>query len=400
MEMYQAAVHAVNGRHAVKQRLKAAPLEGDVNLVAIGKAAQSMAEGAREILGDRITQGLVISKPGHLDFSRHFETDWQLIEGGHPLPNSGSLLAGERLIEFLSNQDHVSLLFLISGGASSLVEYPVKGVDQDFLVKVNDWLLSSGLAIDEINLVRKGMSQIKGGGLLRWVGDSPVRALAISDVPGDVPGIIGSGLLVAEPELLHELHRLNVPDWLRIPLDNALNLRELPQMIGPEIEIVANLDLAKQAAADKAHALGYEVQIGSDFIQGDAAENGMRLAELLMQSGPGVTIWGGETTVRLPQNPGRGGRNQHLALAAAQVLSGREKVWLLSVGTDGTDGPTEDAGALVDGGTVSRAQLEGLDIERILEAADSGSLLEATGDLISTGPTGTNVMDLMIGMQL
>lgn len=400
MEIYQAAVHAVVGRNAVMQRLSIAPLEGEVSLVAVGKAAQSMAAGAREILGERISQGLVISKQGHLDFSRHSETGWQLIEGGHPLPDKGSLTAGERLIEFLSSQARSSLLFLISGGASSLVEYPVRGVDLDFLIKANDWLLSSGLAINQVNLVRKGMSRIKGGGLLRWIGDRPARALAISDVPGDAPGSIGSGLLVAEPELMNELQSLVLPDWLRISLENGMKQRELQDMGGPEIEIVANLELAKQAAADKARALGYQVQVGSDFIQGDAVKNGIRIAESLLQRGPGVRIWGGETTVRLPQHPGRGGRNQHLALAAAQALSGRDRVWLLSVGTDGTDGPTEDAGALVDGGTVSRAQFEGLDIERSLQAADAGTFLEATGDLICTGPTGTNVMDLMIGMKL
>ena len=400
LEIYQAAVLAVNGRNAVAERLRQAPLNGEVSLVAVGKAAQSMAEGAREVLGQRIKRGLVISKPGHLDAARLPETGWSLMEGGHPMPDSGSLAAGERLIEFLSLRDHTSLLFLISGGASSLVEYPVRGVDQEFLVRANGWLLGSGLAIDEINRVRKGLSLIKGGGLLRWIDDRPVRALAISDVPGDLPGIIGSGLLAPEPELAIQLQRLALPDWLTKPLAEGLRQRQSPQRVGPPIEIVANLELAKQTAAEQARALGYQVWVGSEFVDGDAAESGRRLAGELLQGDPGVRIWGGETTVRLPPQPGRGGRNQHLALAAAEVLSGRENVWLLSVGTDGTDGPTADAGALVDGGTLGRAQTEGLDAGQILQAAAAGSLLEATGDLITSGPTGTNVMDLIIGLKL
>ncbi len=400
LEIYQAAVLAVNGRNAVAERLRQAPLNGEVSLVAVGKAAQSMAEGAREVLGQRIKRGLVISKPGHLDAARLPETGWSLMEGGHPMPDSGSLAAGERLIEFLSLRDHTSLLFLISGGASSLVEYPVRGVDQEFLVRANGWLLGSGLAIDEINRVRKGLSLIKGGGLLRWIDDRPVRALAISDVPGDLPGIIGSGLLAPEPELAKQLQSLALPDWLTKPLAEGLRQRQSPQRVGPPIEIVANLELAKQTAAEQASALGYQVWVGSEFVDGDAAENGRRLAGELLQGDPGVHVWGGETTVRLPPQPGKGGRNQHLALAAAEVLSGRENVWLLSVGTDGTDGPTADAGALVDGGTLDRARTEGLDAGQILQAAAAGSLLEASGDLITSGPTGTNVMDLIIGLKL
>ncbi|MEN8178578.1 MAG: DUF4147 domain-containing protein [Pseudomonadota bacterium] len=400
LEIYQAAILAVNGRQAVAQRLRQSPLDGEVSLVAVGKAAQSMAEGARDILGERITGGLVISKQGHLDFQHLSETGWELVEGGHPMPNRGSLAAGDRLIGFLSLSDQSPLLFLISGGASSLVEYPVRGVDQGFLIKANDWLLGSGLAINDINLVRKGLSLIKGGGLLRWIDDRPVRALAISDVPGDAPEIIGSGLLAPEPGLAMALQKLDLPAWLRAQLDAGIEERGALRSEGPEIEIVANLDLAKQTAAEKAQAMGYQLRIEPEFIEGDAAENGRRMAEALWQGEPGVWIWGGETTVRLPRNPGRGGRNQHLALAAAQVLSGRERVWLLSVGTDGTDGPTEDAGALVDGDTIRRARLEGLDAERHLQAADAGSLLEATGDLITSGPTGTNVMDLIIGLKL
>lgn len=399
LQIYQAALSGVNGRNAVAHRLREAPLGGDVALVAVGKAAQSMAEGAREVLAERIKRALVISKPGHLEPARLPKSEWRLLEGGHPVPNDGSLIAGQALIDFLTVEDPTSLLFLISGGASSLVEFPVAGVDLAFLAKTTDWLLGSGLPIDQINGVRKGLSRIKGGGLLRWIGDRSVRALAISDVPRDITGSIGSGLLVPEPQLAAALQRLTLPAWLVTPLEKGLHEREKASGQGPLIEIVANLALAKQIAADKARSQGYPVQVIAEFVEGDATENGRRLAEQLLQGKPGITIWGGETTVKLPPKPGRGGRNQHLALAAAQVLSGRGPAWLLSVGTDGTDGPTEDAGALVDDLTVQRAELEGFEVEKVLQIADAGNLLEATGDLVTSGPTGTNVMDLIIGLK-
>ncbi|MET0008186.1 MAG: MOFRL family protein [Candidatus Thiodiazotropha sp. 6PLUC4] len=137
----------------------------------------------------------------------------------------------------------------------------------------------------------------------------------------------------------------------------------------------------------------------TEFLEGDAASTGRKLARQIVENPPGVTIWGGETTVNLPENPGRGGRNQHLALAGAEVLADSTACLLLSIGTDGTDGPTQDAGALVDGQTIYRAQEEGFDVGKSLAAADSGQLLAASGDLITTGPTGTNVMDLVIGLK-
>ncbi len=369
-------------------------------MVAVGKAAQSMAEGAWEVLGERISQALVISKHGHLDLSLCHKRGWEGIEAGHPLPDLASLQAGQRLLALLSQQDPAELLFLISGGASSLVECPVEGVDPGFLRHANDWLLGSGLAIDELNWVRKGLSRIKGGGLLQWVGNRPLRALAISDVPGDDPAIIGSGLLTPDVGLQAGLSRLSLPEWLATPVRQGLAQRRPAPGQPPQVEVVANLELAKQAVAAQARTLGYTVRLVGEFIAGDAAEQGRRLATQLLQGEPGVSIWGGETTVRLPPRPGRGGRNQHLALAAAEILQGQTGVWLLAAGTDGTDGPTQDAGALVDGATVQRADLAGLDVAQSLAQADAGCLLEATGDLLTTGPTGTNVMDLMIGLKL
>jgi hydroxypyruvate reductase len=401
LRIFHAALEAVMGDYAVAQRLANRPIAGPVALVAVGKAAQAMARGARQVLTGQIGRGLVISKPGHLDTEYCKACGWEAIEGGHPLPDAGSLLAGQRLLDLLSQVDQEEkLLFLISGGASSLLEVPAAGVDLAFLRRANDWLLASGLAIQQMNLVRKGLSRVKAGGLLGWLSDRSVRALAISDVPGDDPAVIGSGLLTPDPALAQDLGELELPDWLSVPLRQAMSERPVIETPGPEVEIVANLEMAKTAAARQARESGYPVRQVDAFVAGDATETGRRLAKQLIEDEPGVTIWGGETTVTLPLHPGRGGRNQQLALAAAQVLAGHEDCWLLSAGSDGSDGPTQDAGALVDGGTLERAILEGYDADLALQTADAGSLLEASGDLIHTGPTDTNVMDLMIGLKV
>jgi hydroxypyruvate reductase len=167
------------------------------------------------------------------------------------------------------------------------------------------------------------------------------------------------------------------------------------------VALVATLDDARRAAADAARHLGLGARVHPELVAGEAVAAGARLAQALRQAAPGeVQIWGGETTVRLPPVPGRGGRCQTLALAAARALAGCDDVWLLAAGTDGSDGPGDDAGALVDGGTTARAALHGIDAAQALAAADAGTLLEASGDLMQTGPTGTNVMDLVLGLRL
>ncbi len=398
-EIFQAALARVEGAAVVAAWLRQHPLAGELRLIALGKAAQSMADGASSVLGGRIARALIVSKPGHLDPLRCRQRRWEAIESAHPVPDADSLLAGERLLAFLDEPDPRPLLFLLSGGASSLVEAPVAGIDLDFLARSNRWLLGSGLDIVQMNLIRKGLSRIKGGGLLAHLGEREVHALAISDVPGDRPGAIGSGLLVPEPELARQLAAMPLPEWLRERLEAGLAQRRAPPARVPPLQIVANLALAREAAAEHAREFGYAVRLHDEFLQGEAAESGRRLAEQLRQAPPGIDIWGGETTVELPPEPGQGGRNQHLALAAAGVLAGSGGCYLLAAGTDGSDGPTEDAGALVDAGTLQRGTAEGLDAEQCLAAADAGRFLEASGDLLTTGPTGTNVMDLVIGLK-
>lgn len=397
--MFKSALAAVHGRACVVRALAARSVDGPIELIALGKAAQAMTEGAIDALGAAVSGGLVVSKKGHLDAPWLAVHGLTAMTGGHPLPSAASLAAGQSLCARLAGSEAISRLFLISGGTSSLVEQPVAGLGLAELERANDWLLSSGLPIGAVNLVRKSLSRIKGGGLLRWLELGRTEALAISDVPGDDVAVIGSGLLVAEPALAERVAQLELPEWLRDWVARGLAERgALPTGTAPT-RVIASLDNARRAAVAEALARGLAAHEHRELLAGEAAICGAELGRRLRDGPRGIHIWGGETTVRLPESPGRGGRNQHLALAAARVIAGRSDCALLSVGTDGTDGPTDVAGALVDGGTLARAAERGFDAADALRRADAGSLLEASGDLVRTGATGTNVMDLVIGLK-
>ncbi|WP_295444216.1 DUF4147 domain-containing protein [uncultured Thiodictyon sp.] len=398
--IFAAALQAADGRAAVSRALGAAGAAGPWWLIAIGKAAAAMTLGALDCLGSECLGGLVIEKTLPPDLRRFTAHGIACLTGGHPLPTQSSLVAGEQLLIALAHTPPgARLLVLMSGGASSLVEVPVAGLGLAELERLNRWLLASGLPIGPMNRVRTAVSRIKGGGLLAALPSGPPRVLAISDVPGDDPGVIGSGLLVPAVGLAVALAGLQLPPWLRTWVDRGLTQRGAASRPGPPIELVATLELAKSAAAAAARAAGLPVLVHPAFLDGEAAQRGRELARQVRDGAPGVQVWGGETTVRLPPVPGRGGRNQHLALAAALELAGHRDCWLLAAGTDGSDGPGEDAGALVDGWTLERAAIAGLTPEDCLARADSGRLLAASADLIYTGPTGTNVMDLVVGLK-
>jgi hydroxypyruvate reductase len=354
-----------------------------------------MAQGAIDVLGEQAGDVLVITKTGHLE-DLCTEPGVNCIEADHPVPDENSLVAGQRLLGFLEAHPRGTFLFLISGGASSLVEVLPEGIGLAQLRELTRWLLSSGLPIQSMNRIRRSLSCIKGGKLMHYLQDvSASRVLLISDVMGDDLSAIGSGLLypsavdVTPDELPDPLR-----SWWRT-CDTSKPDHELPHVV------VASLDQAMEAAAEKARSLGLAVTVHQQKLEGDAALTGQELAHSLRHTlEPGIHIWGGETTVTLPEHPGRGGRNQHLALSAAQELEGTQGLYLLAAGTDGTDGPTEDAGGLVDGGTINRGKLDGLLVAEHLKAADAGSYLAASGDLVSTGPTGTNVMDLVIALKV
>lgn len=373
-------------------------MPGQVWAVAIGKAAAAMLTGAWRALGAGLEHALLITKPGHA--GGPWPVYCEVIEAGHPLPDANSLCAGRRLLELLAEApEGVQWLFLISGGASSLVEALPEGMTLEDLQRLNAWLLASGWPIGRINALRRHLSCIKGGRLLDHLPGQSVRALLISDVPDDDPTVIGSGLLFPPAEMM-PLERAALPVWLCAGLDRAA-LRDAATVERPrvEAEIVARLDQALDAAAARAAAHGYPVYRATTRLDGDAVETGKRIAATLLSGAPGIYLWGGETTVRLPDHPGRGGRCQQLALAAAEVLAGQHGITLLAAGTDGSDGPGDAAGACIDGGTLARGALEGLDALTALRQADAGRFLEAAGDLLDTGPTGTNVTDMVIGLK-
>ncbi len=372
LEFFDAALRAVDGRACVTRFLRDSPLRSRVALFAVGKAASSMTRGAFDVLGEQIDSALVITKVGHADAELEREPRCVVIESAHPVPDERSLQAGATLaarIEGLATE--VFPVFLVSGGSSSLVESLREGVSLDDLRALNRRGLAAGWDIATLNLERRVLSRIKGGGLARLLGDRRALALFISDVPGDDPSVIGSGLLGPEPGRADAIER----------------------------HVIASVDDAVDAVVDAAHARGIEIAPRRPRFDGDAGQVARSFVTVLRETSAQGLVWGGESTVTLPATHGRGGRNTHLALTAARALRPRENLTILAAGTDGTDGPTEDAGAIVDAGTIERAELAGADVERALREFDSATALEASGDLVHTGPTGTNVGDILIGIR-
>ncbi len=408
--IFKAAISAVEGRHVVKQSLPSIIKDqlstdevNNLRIVAIGKAADSMLYGALDCLkaiGGIIPISLLITKTGHVSLESQQNSHIHCIESAHPVPDESSLLAGQALINFLQDatNDAAPCLFLISGGTSSLVEVLADDWSLKELQELTQWMLANACSIDQINAVRSRISKLKGGGLWQIVNNKKelkehkIICLMISDVPGDDPSVIGSGLLFPTklaqslPDLLPNKWKEKLPPLFTINPPTSFYW-----------EIVASNYHARQAAANHANELGYQVEVFNDLLQGDvikAAKHCILSSQKKMNI---ILIWGAETTVILPENPGKGGRNQHLALAAAiEISQGKDYQILLSAGTDGTDGLTEDTGAIVDISTIERAEIEGFNAEGSLQRADSGHFLHASGDLISTGVTGTNVMDLVI----
>jgi len=400
----------------VRESLMQRDLEGSFAIVAIGKAASSMMSGATVALGKQLDAGLIITKTGHcVDVQNIVDTGIKegitCIEAGHPVPDENSLSAGKELLLFIDHQPlSRTLIFLVSGGTSSLVEHLTEGVSLADLQKLNEWLLGSGLDITAMNNVRSGISCLKGGRLAKIMDGRKVLNLMISDVPDDKPHVIGSGLLSPNSDMQKSLSEglkieipgVEVPKWLDELLQNTEQVPSASDACFKTIDthVIATIKDAKQAAATAARTLGYDVVLHGEVLQGDALTTGIKLAHELCNETPALHIWGGETTVCLPENPGTGGRNQHLALAAATVLDGQNNCWILAAGTDGSDGPTDDAGALVDGETITRGSLAGFEAAKALTEANAGAFLAASGDVVHTGPTGTNVMDLVIGLKV
>ena len=376
LELFQAGIARVEGRRCVRNALTGTDAnrgQRPVWLAAIGKAASAMALGALDALGPAIERTLILTKDGHVAPQALALPRVEAYESSHPTPDERSLASGSRLLRWVEElPDQVEPLFLVSGGASSLVEVLQDGTTFADLERLTREGLAAGSSIGVLNARRSQHSLIKGGRLTAALRGRPARALFISDVPGDDPAVIGSGLLG-------------------------------PASSGPDQvdrQVVASIDHALEGVVAAAMELGLAAESAFRRYDDDVMRLAVRFAHELDMSTVDVRVWGGESTIQLPGNPGHGGRNQHLGLAAARLIAGHPDLMLLVAGTDGTDGVTDDAGALVDADSCARLSLAGLDADACLRAADSGTALAASGDIVHTGPTGTNVGDLVIGLKL
>jgi glycerate 2-kinase len=387
---------------------------GPVVVGGAGKAALAMARAAATIAADACRGGLVIVPHGERGAC---PGGVEVASAAHPLPDAAGVAATARLLAMTLVADPRTLvLVVLSGGSSSLLVAPADGLALADKRIVAERLLASGADIAAINVVRKHCSRVKGGGLARAAARAAgLWALLLSDVVGDDPATIGSGPTVADPStfrdaaavLARHLGAADVPPAVRAHIERGCS-GLVPETVKPRDPVLArtttvvvggNRD-AVEAAARAAAARGYAARILPEPLEGDAAEAGVRLAAQLRAEPRArrvALVAGGETTVRVEPG-GRGGRSQQLALAAAIALAGEPCV-LLAAGTDGIDGPTDAAGACVDGGTVARARARGLDARAALAATDSHPVLDATGDLVRTGPTGTNVADLVVALR-
>ncbi len=356
--LWRAGVDAVDGHTATANAL---PESVPDQILAVGKAAGAMARAALDRYGK--VPALVVTKDGHGEGLPDYV---ELIETSHPVPDTRSLeggLALRKAVERMPAGSH--LLLLVSGGASSLAEDLTDGVTLDDLAALNTRLLAEGLEIEAMNAARRTLSRIKGGGLLRGFKGARVSMLAISDVPEDNIAVIGSGIGLAphSPAFLYE-----------------------PQ-------IVASNGHARAAAAKLATEWNVAIHRDAEALYADVPELARSIGAELRDQPSGVTILGGEPTVVLPADPGQGGRNQALALELAREIAGQDNIVVVVGGTDGSDGPTEAAGGVVDGTTWGPGAAEAL------ARADSGRYLEAQNARLVTGPTGTNVMDLLIALR-
>lgn len=360
ISIFDAGVSAVKGRVAVTQGLAGLTGFQPDLILAVGKAAGDMCIGARALYGAQVP-ALVVTKYDHTPQGLLAT----FIESAHPVPDGNSLKAGRALLEAVSGMGAgTNLLLLVSGGASALAEVLAKGMSLIDLQTLSADLVASGADIATINTKRKEISLIKDGQLLATFKGNRVVIAAISDVEGDSIATIGSG--IGDP------HRCTAM---------------------AETRLVATNQTSRQACETQAKTLGQNVISNEETLYDDVFTLAPNIARKIAAAPSGILIFGGEPTIKLPANPGNGGRNQSLALALAKEISGTTGITILVAGTDGTDGPTDAAGAIIDGTTFSNTAQSALD------HADAGTYLRQTGDILKTGPTGTNVMDLVIALK-
>lgn len=397
------SINAVLPEAAVIKALEKKEFSGNVVVIAIGKAAWNMANATKSALGDRISRGLVLTKYEH---SRGAIEGFEIIEAGHPIPDENSVKGASRALELVSNlteADHV--IFLISGGGSALFEKPMHGVTLEGLMDITDQLLSCGAGIVEINTIRKHLSAVKGGRFALECGKANIYSIVLSDVIGDRLDSIASGPAYPDSSTSQEAlkfadkYKLQISDDLR----EALSI-ETPKIVNNcETVITGSVSALCKAAAETAEKLGYTPMLISTTLDCEAKEAGRFISAMAREiiqgkscfKPPCAIILGGETVVRIVGG-GKGGRNQELALSAAMGIEDLEDIIVFSIGSDGTDGPTDAAGGIVDGTTVHRMRACNILPEVYLDNNDSYTALMASGDLVITGSTGTNVNDLIV----
>lgn len=393
------SIREVQPDSAVIRALKETTLTGKIKLVAAGKAAWQMAKAASNYLGERLEQGIVITKYGHV---RGELPRIRCCEAGHPVPDEGSFDAARKalaLTENLSKDDTV--LFLLSGGGSALFELPL--IPAEALQDVTRQLLACGADIVEINTLRKRLSAVKGGRFAQHCAPAKVFSIILSDILGDPPDMIASGPTCPDSstcaDAMEIVRRYDLS--LREETKQLLMVETPKALANAQWMITGSVRELCDAAARSCRKLGYEPFFLTDRLCCQAREAGSVMASILRtHAGDGkklAFLAGGETVVRLTGS-GKGGRNQELALAAAEGISGLSNAALFSVGSDGTDGPTDAAGGFVDGATRQRLLEEGIHIDQVLLNNDAYHALQRTDGLIFTGPTGTNVNDVTVGL--
>lgn len=398
-QIMQASLHAVLPDAAVRRALQAfRQPKGRLVMVALGKAAWQMAHAASDALGNAIEEGIVITKYGHDMGPIPRTVIWQ---AGHPIPDQNSFdatAAAIELVQPLRQQDTV--LLLISGGGSALFEKPLCPPDE--LTDMTDQLMRCGANIVEINTLRKRVSAVKGGRFAQLCAPAQVFSIVLSDIVGDPLDMIASG--PAYPDQSTTEQAISIVQKYGLHLSpTILSLLEQPlphTLNNVETHITGSVRELCTAAAAQCRALGYDPVILTDSLSCEAREAGSFLAAVAQYQAricqaPCAFIAGGETVVHIT-GTGKGGRNQELALSAARGLSGIPNAVLFSVGSDGTDGPTDAAGGIVDGSTRDALLAQGIGIEAVLQQNDAYTALDRVGGLIRTGPTGTNVNDVAV----
>jgi glycerate 2-kinase len=433
LDIFNAAIAAVDPYHAVIRAitvehscLHAAGAEYELDafdrilVVGAGKATARMALALEDALGDRITGGLIVVKEGHTAPLKIIKQ----VEASHPVPNEAGVDGTRRIIDLVRDADEKTLILcLLSGGASALFVAPVNGLTLQDKQEVTSLLLMAGASIGELNAVRKHLSAVKGGRFAKAACPAQMVTMVLSDVIGDRLDVIASGPTARDSSTFDDALAVIEKYGLKkkIPLRVLSFLERGREGMEPETVksgdaclhktrnvIIGGITQALAAATEKARQFGFAPEVLTAELQGEArdaarylATTALRAFDALRSGDQRCLLAGGETTVTVT-GPGKGGRNQELALAFALEIEGLEGVSFLSAGTDGTDGPTDAAGAIVDGGTVSRARTLGIDPVRYLDYNDSYSFfkrydaLSGDGSHVITGPTGTNVMDLQI----